>query len=65
MISETKKNWFELALSSSIADVYCTRELPGRVDGPLINPAVLCVETATQTGKLLAWKPSQGIEEMC
>ena len=65
MISGTKNNWFEPALSSSTADVYLTGELPGTVDGPWINPAVLCVESATQTCKYLAWKQSQGIEEMC
>lgn len=51
MISETKNNWFEPALSSSTADVYLTGELPGTVDGPWINPAVLCVESAMQTCK--------------
>lgn len=47
MTSETKKDWFELALSGSTADIYCPGELSGRLDGPLINPAVLCVESAT------------------
>ena len=65
MISGTKNNWFEPALSSSTADVYLTGELPGTVDGPWINSAVLCVESATQTCKYRAWKQSQGIEEMC
>ncbi|KAI4567782.1 hypothetical protein MJT46_007580 [Ovis ammon polii x Ovis aries] len=51
------------ALSSSTADVYLTGELPGTVDGPWINPAVLCVESAMQTCKYLAWKQSQGILE--
>lgn len=49
MISETKNNWFEPALSSSTADVYLTGELPGTVDGPGINPAGLCVASAMQT----------------
>lgn len=59
MTSETKKNWLELALSSCAADVYCTREL-SRVNVPVINPAVPCVESATQASKQLAQKPRKG-----
>lgn len=49
MTRETK-NWLELALSSSTADVYRTTEL-SRVNVPLINRAVPCVESAIQTSK--------------
>lgn len=64
VISETKKNWFEPALSSSEVDICCPRAISRRADGPLINPPVRRSAKANQQtvgrGKIEELKGSQG-----